>query len=61
MVNCYQAAFDDFVGHLMAIRAACLNHGAVGPGASEEVACKTDFVVYREMFIPFEVAVACAA
>ena len=62
MVNCYQTAFDDLVGHFVAICTARLDHTAVGPTAAlDKVAGIASFFVNSEVLISFEVAVASAA
>jgi hypothetical protein len=61
MVNCHQTAFDDLVGHLVAICTARLDHTAVGPAALDKVAGIASFFVNSEVLISFEVAVAGAA
>ena len=61
MVNCDQTAFDDLVGHLVAIRAARLDHTAVGPAALEKVAGIACIFVNGEVLVSFEVAVAGSA
>jgi hypothetical protein len=61
VVNCNQTTLYELVGHLVAICTARLNRTVVGSVALEEVARKTGFIVNREVFIPFEMTVACAA
>ncbi len=60
MVNCYQSSLNDPVRHHVAICAARLNRTAFGPIALEEVARKAGIIVHGEVFVPFEMAVACA-
>ncbi len=60
MIYCNQTSLDELVGYLVAICAARLNRTAAGPVALEEVARKAGIVVHGEVFVPFEMAVACA-
>ena len=61
MVNCHQALLNELVGYFVAICAARLNRTAVAPIALKEVAGKSGIIVHGEVFVPFEMAVACAA
>jgi len=61
MINCHQAAFDNLVGHLVAICTARPDQTAVGPAALEEVAGIAGVFVNGEVLVSFEVAVASAA
>jgi hypothetical protein len=58
MVNCNQAAFYDFFRHLVAICAACSAFTVVNLIAFKEMTRKARIVVYTEVLISFEVAVA---
>ena len=61
MVNCHQAAFDDLVGHFVAICTARLDHASVVSAALEEVAGIAGLFVNAEVLVSFEVAVASTA
>jgi len=45
----------------MAIRAARLDNAVIGPAAFDEMTGKAGIIVYREMFVTFEVTVTRAA
>lgn len=61
MVNCDQTAFDDLVGHFVAICTVRTDHTAVGFAALQEVAGIAGLFVNGEVLVSFEVAVASAA
>ena len=60
VVNCHQTSFDHLVGHFMAIRTARLDC-IVNFVAFYEMAGEAGIIIYREVFVPFKMAVTCTA